>query len=110
MTTLQLLIICATAIILAVLAVGVRAQPPAPPEPGVFGDLAVGDRVAAYTSSGQSIVGVVTASPNGRLLLGDAALVTGGEETKLGDVRVPREAVELVQVISRPPRDPTNPE
>jgi hypothetical protein len=99
MTTLQLLIVCIT--VLFIVALVTRKEQPEPI--GVFDDLGVGDKVAAYTSDGQSVIGLVASTPNGRLILSDAALVTGGSEVKLGNVRIPGDAVHLVQVVSRAP-------
>ena len=103
MPTAQLVILCVTLLLLAAMLVvaGERRAEPAPTPDGVFDDLRVGDRVAVYTEGEQSVTGVVSSPPNGRLALSDAALVTGAVETKIGNARVPSERVQLVQVISR---------
>lgn len=92
MTTVQLLIVCITAIFLVGMVL-VRPKGGLPSRVGIFDGLEAGRQVKIELEQGQSVIGAVLRAENGVVTLTGARLLTPGAATKEipGEVRVPEQ-------------------
>lgn len=104
MSTLQLLIVCATTLLLALVAAAIILAKGESPTASVLAGLELGQRVAAHLGDGQSTEGVIVACEPGWVILDSAVLRSGRSETPMaGRVRVPERSVSVVQELASQP-------
>jgi hypothetical protein len=96
-STLQLLIVCFTAVVLAVVYASTRAAKPAIP-------VVAQGRVSLTVADGQSIEGVVVEGPAGFVTLSGASLrMVGGRTTPMGGiVKLREDSITLAQELDTP--------
>jgi hypothetical protein len=103
MSTIQLLIVCATLLWLAGIALpALTRQAPAPAPPsGIYDGLCRGQVVSVGTGDGQTVVGAVHEQRAGYLLLIDAKVLTPGqaEQPLPGMTRLAQHGVQVVQEV-----------